>query len=79
MVFEQKHVLNSIAEKIKLFDAELKMLRHEKARISVIMKNADLRFVEQKQKLLETQSTLSRKAESVILIYYFFNQACNNI
>ena len=28
-----------------LFDAELKVLRHEKARIAVFMKNADLRHV----------------------------------
>ena len=43
--FEHKQLLLSIEEKIKIFDAELKVLRHEKARIAVLMKNADLRHV----------------------------------
>ena len=44
-MFEQKQLLNSIEEKMKLFNMQLKVLRHEKARISVYMKNADLRHV----------------------------------
>ncbi len=43
--FEQDKIFKTIEENIKLFDAELKVLRHEKARISVFMKNADLRHV----------------------------------
>jgi len=37
--------LKRVEEKIVLFDAELKVLRHDKARIAVYMKNADLRHV----------------------------------
>ncbi|CAF0711556.1 unnamed protein product [Brachionus calyciflorus] len=43
--YEQKQILKSIEEKIRLFDAELKVLRHDKARVSIYMKNADLRHV----------------------------------
>lgn len=44
-MFEQKQLIKRIEEKILLFDAELKVLRHEKARIAVFMKNADLRYL----------------------------------
>lgn len=43
--YEQKQIMKSIEEKIQLFDAELKVLRHDKARISIYMKKADLRHV----------------------------------
>ncbi|RNA43265.1 cilia- and flagella-associated 44-like [Brachionus plicatilis] len=43
--YEQKQLIKSIEEKIQLFDAELKVLRHDKARISIYMKKADLRHV----------------------------------
>jgi hypothetical protein len=43
--FEQRQLMKMIEEKVKLFDAELKVIRHEKARISIFMKNADLRHV----------------------------------
>ena len=42
---EMSQIIKSISEKIKLFDAELKVLRHEKARLSIFMKDADLRHV----------------------------------
>jgi hypothetical protein len=38
-------LIKSIEDKMKLFDAELKVLRHEKARVSIYMKMADLRHV----------------------------------
>lgn len=38
-------MIKSIEDKMKLFDAELKVLRHEKARVSIYMKMADLRHV----------------------------------
>lgn len=43
--FEQQQLLQTITGRINVFDSELKVLRHEKSRISVIMKNADLRHV----------------------------------
>jgi hypothetical protein len=36
-------LIDEIRDSKILFDAELKVLRHEKAKISVFMKNADLR------------------------------------
>lgn len=45
LMFEKKQLIKSLHEKIALFDAELKVVRHEKARISIYMKNADLRHV----------------------------------
>lgn len=44
-MFEQKQLYKSIEEKIALFDAELKVLRHDRARIAIFMKNADLRYI----------------------------------
>lgn len=43
--FEQNQIVKSISDKIRLFDAELKVLRHEKAKLSIFMKHADLRHV----------------------------------
>ncbi len=43
--FEKKKLLNHIRDKIEVFEAELRCLRHEKNRISVLMKNASLRNV----------------------------------
>lgn len=43
-MYEQKELYKSIEEKTMLFDAELKALRHERARIAIFMKNADLRY-----------------------------------
>lgn len=43
LMFEQKELYKSIEEKMRMFDAELKMLRHDRARIAIFMKNADLR------------------------------------
>lgn len=44
-MFEQKELYKKIEEKMKLFDAELKVLRHDRARIAIFMKNADLRYL----------------------------------
>lgn len=44
-MFEQKELYKRIEEKMKLFDAELKMLRHDRSRIAIFMKNADLRYI----------------------------------
>lgn len=43
--YELDHILKAIDEKVRLFDAELKVLRHEKAKIAVFMKKSDLRHV----------------------------------
>jgi hypothetical protein len=45
LLFEMNQLMRNIEEKISLFDAELRVLRHEKAKIAVYMKNADLRHV----------------------------------
>ena len=42
---EQAQLVKIIEHKTRLFDAELKVLRHEKAKLAVFMKNADLRHV----------------------------------
>ncbi len=42
---EQNQLLESIDTRVCLFDAELRVLRHEKAKADVFMKNADLRHV----------------------------------
>jgi hypothetical protein len=43
--FEKKQLIDSIKEKIIMFDSELKILRHERNRVSVLIKNAYLRNV----------------------------------
>ena len=45
LAFEHKQLMRTIEEKIILFEAELKLLKHEKTCIAVFMKNADLRHV----------------------------------
>jgi hypothetical protein len=45
LAFERKQLAAGIKEKVLLFDAELKTLRHERNRIGVLMKNAHLRHV----------------------------------
>lgn len=46
--YEQDRLLSRIAELVKNFDAELRLLRHDKFRLDIVMKNADLRFVADK-------------------------------
>lgn len=43
--YEMSQIVKTINEKIKLFDAELRVLRHEKAKLGIFMKHADLRHV----------------------------------
>ncbi|XP_053372820.1 cilia- and flagella-associated protein 44-like [Mercenaria mercenaria] len=45
LTYEQDRLLNRIADLLKNFDAELRLLRHDKFRLDIIMKNADLRQV----------------------------------
>jgi hypothetical protein len=35
--------MKKIEEKIAIFDAEVKLLRHEKAKIAILLKHVDLR------------------------------------
>lgn len=60
-MYEQKELYKSIEEKTMLFDAELKALRHERARIAIFMKNADLRY----------------KLIRIIMIYLYVTKICN--
>lgn len=43
MLYEQDRLLNRINELVQNFDAELRILRHEKFKLDIVMKNADLR------------------------------------
>ncbi|KAL4229263.1 hypothetical protein ACF0H5_012303 [Mactra antiquata] len=43
--YEQDRLLSRINELVKNFDAELRLLRHDKFRMDIVMKNADLRQV----------------------------------
>ena len=43
LVYRQEELIQRIIELIRSFDAELRMLRHEKFRLDVDLKNADLR------------------------------------
>lgn len=43
LTFEFKQLYKKIEEKVLMFDAELRVLRHEKGKLAVFMKNADLR------------------------------------
>ncbi|XP_052805423.1 cilia- and flagella-associated protein 44-like isoform X2 [Mya arenaria] len=43
--YEQDRLLNRIHEITQNFDAELRLLRHDKFRLDIVMKNADLRQV----------------------------------
>ena len=43
LVYRQEELIQRIIELIRNFDAELRMLRHEKFRLDVDLKNADLR------------------------------------
>ncbi|XP_060551905.1 LOW QUALITY PROTEIN: cilia- and flagella-associated protein 44-like [Ruditapes philippinarum] len=45
LTYEQDRLLNRINELLKNFDAELRLLRHDKFRLDITMKNADLRQV----------------------------------
>ena len=45
LTYEQGRILNAIDEILKRFDAELRLLRHEKFKLDITMKNADLRQV----------------------------------
>ncbi|XP_069115004.1 cilia- and flagella-associated protein 44-like isoform X2 [Argopecten irradians] len=45
MLYNQDHLLKRIEELLKDFDAELRLLRHEKFKLDIVMKNADLRQV----------------------------------
>ena len=41
----QDNLLTKIEELVSTFDAELRLLRHDKFKLDIIMKNADLRSV----------------------------------
>lgn len=43
MLYEQDRLLNRIDELVTNFDAELRILRHDKFKLDIVMKNADLR------------------------------------
>ncbi|XP_046572732.1 cilia- and flagella-associated protein 44-like isoform X2 [Haliotis rubra] len=45
LTYEQDDLLNKIEELVKNFDAELRLLRHDKFELDIVMKNADLRQV----------------------------------
>ena len=45
LTYEQDRLLGRIEEILKNFDAELRLLRHDKFRLDITMKNADLRQV----------------------------------
>ncbi|XP_062616211.1 cilia- and flagella-associated protein 44-like [Saccostrea cucullata] len=45
MLYEQDRLLGRIEELLLNFDAELRLLRHDKFRLDIVMKNADLRQV----------------------------------
>ena len=45
LTYERDELLREIREKLFLFDAMLRLLRHEKIHLEVTLKNADLRFV----------------------------------
>ncbi|XP_048254045.1 cilia- and flagella-associated protein 44-like isoform X2 [Haliotis rufescens] len=45
LIYEQDDILNKIEELVKNFDAELRLLRHDKFELDIVMKNADLRQV----------------------------------
>ena len=41
--YEQSRLLGRIEELVSTFDAELRILRHQKFKLDIVMKNADLR------------------------------------
>ena len=43
MLYQQDTLLNRIQELVENFDAELRILRHDKFKLDIVMKNADLR------------------------------------
>ena len=43
LVYRQEELIQTIHDLIQSFDAELRMLRHDKFRLDVDLKNADLR------------------------------------
>ncbi|XP_033757971.1 cilia- and flagella-associated protein 44-like isoform X3 [Pecten maximus] len=45
MLYNQDHLLKKIEELLRDFDAELRLLRHDKFKLDIVMKNADLRQV----------------------------------
>ena len=44
-MYLQDTILKKIDEMLKKFDAELRLLRHDKFKYDIMMKNADLRYV----------------------------------
>ena len=45
LTYERDELLREIREKLFLFDAVLRLLRHEKIHLDVTLKNAELRYV----------------------------------
>ena len=45
LIYERDHIRSHINELITNFDAELRCLRHDKFKMDVDMKNADLKYV----------------------------------
>lgn len=45
--YEQQRLLDHIEMLVNTFDAQLRILRHEKFFVDIVMKNADLRFAPQ--------------------------------
>ena len=43
LIYEQDRLLERIQELLLNFDAELRLLRHDKFKLDIVMKNADLR------------------------------------
>ena len=44
LVYQRDMLVQKIKDLLKAFDAELRLLRHEKIHLDVDLKNADLRF-----------------------------------
>ena len=44
--YEQSRLLGRIKELVSTFDADLRVLRHEKFKMDIVMKNADLRYAD---------------------------------
>lgn len=43
LIYEQDRLIKRIEELLLNFDAELRLLRHDKFKLDIVMKNADLR------------------------------------
>ena len=59
LTFQRDDLLKDIHDKLIMFDAELRLLRHEKTHTDVKLKNADLRYNELFQQILNKSLTLS--------------------